>query len=72
MKAAEFAKSHACDPDWIAAMGDSDVVVLSAGQRGTISGFSATVKRHYRNGMYEISVPGGTGCFSASDFVTEN
>jgi len=72
MQAAEFAKTHQCDPDWIAAMGVRDVLAFNVGQRGTYSGFSATVLRHYRNGMYEVRVPGGVACISGSDFVPAN
>lgn len=70
MNAAEFAKTNRCDADWIAAMGSKDVRVLTAGQRGTYSGFGASVVRHYCNGMYEVRVPGGTACISASEFIS--
>lgn len=71
MPAVEFAKSHSCDPDWVQAMADQgrEAVVLSPGQRGTYSGFAATVVRHYANGMYEVRVPGGVTCISGESFV---
>lgn len=71
MTAAEFAKTHSTDPDWVALM-DAEgrtPVVLTAGQCGTYSGFPATVVRHDRNGMYEIRVPGGVTCVSGSEFI---
>lgn len=43
--------------------------ILVSGQRGTTSGFPATVLRHYEGSMYEVRVPGGVCCISASDFV---
>lgn len=72
MKAAEFAKSNKCDYDWVVAMGDSEVSVLSAGQKGKTSGFDATVLRHYRNSMYEVRTAGGVSCISSSDFMQDN
>ena len=66
--AADFAKTHACDPDWVQAMGNKDVLLLESGTTGTYEGFEATVLRHYHNGMYEISLPGGAACVSGSEF----
>lgn len=71
MKVAEFSKTHSCDPDWVAAMGEKELNILAPGQNGTYAGYPATVIRHYHNGMYEIRVPGGTTCVSASDFVPQ-
>lgn len=44
---------------------------LAPGQRGTTSGFSATVLRHYAGSMYEVRVPGGVCCIDASEFVPQ-
>ena len=44
-------------------------IVLQPGQRGTYAGFAAAVVRHYDGNMYEIRVPGGLVCVSASDFI---
>lgn len=69
--AAEFAKTHPHDADWVKAMEDAGLqpAVLSDGQRGTYSGFPATVVRHYRNDMYEIRVPGGVVCVDGRHFI---
>ena len=69
MTAQEFAKTNQTDADWVAAMGDRQITALATGQRGTYSGFSATVIRHYHNGMYEIRVPGGPICVCCTAFV---
>lgn len=71
MNATEFAKTHDCDADWIAAMGTTEVIALRRGQRGTYSGFPASVVRHDVNGMYEIRVPGGVTCVDGRYFVAE-
>ncbi len=71
MKATEFAKTHSCDPDWIAIMGQAEIQLLKPGQTGTYVGLPATVARHYHNGMYEIHVPGGLTCVSGSEFVAD-
>lgn len=71
VSAEEFAKTHSCDADWIAAMGDKKVPVLLEGLEGTVSGHEATVLRHYSNGMYEVRTAGGVSCISASDFKFE-
>jgi hypothetical protein len=42
---------------------------LTPGQRGTYSGFPATIIRHYSGNMYEIRLPGGLICTDASYFV---
>lgn len=44
-------------------------IILRPGQRGTYSGFAATVVRHYEGNMYEIRVPGGLTCVDAGDFI---
>jgi hypothetical protein len=51
--------------------GKSSLTHLHPGQRGTTSGFPATVIRHYSDGMYEVRVPGGVTCIPASDFIPE-
>jgi hypothetical protein len=71
VSAAEFAKTHTCSPDWIAAVGQNLVPVLTTGQRGTTSGYEASVVRHYSDGMYEVRVPGGVTCISWQDFDFE-
>lgn len=71
MNASEFAKLYHADADWIVAMGANQITPLEPGQRGTYSGFPATVLRHYHNGMYEISVPGGVICVSFDDFIPQ-
>lgn len=68
VSAAEFAKNHRCDSDWIAAMGDKLVPVLYAGLSGTSSGYEATILQHYSNGMYEVRLPGGVACISGGAF----
>lgn len=67
----EFSKTHATDRDWVAIMAAEgrEPIVLTPGQAGTCHGFPATVVSHYHNGMYEIRVPGGVTCVSASDFT---
>lgn len=72
VSASEFAKTHGCDPDWIAAMGDRKVLVLQPGQRGTYSGFEATILSHYWNGMYNVAVPGGRTCVSGTEFIPDD
>ncbi len=74
MNAKEFAKTHSTDNDWVDAMVNHglDCVVLTPGQKGTYAGFKATVIRHYRNGMYEMRVPGGVSCVDGRDFEPEN
>ncbi len=42
---------------------------LYPGQKGTTSGFPATVIRHYEGSMYEVRVPGGLVCIDKSDFI---
>lgn len=68
VSAVEFAKTHACDPDWLSAMGSNTVPIFKQGQRGTTSGFAATVVRHTADGMYEVRVPGGVKCISWQEF----
>lgn len=46
-------------------------IVLQPGQTGTYSGYRATVLRHYDGNMYEIRVPGGVVCVTASDFIPD-
>lgn len=69
MKAKEFSESNACDKDWVEEMGDLEVINLSIGQKGSWSGFPATVLRHYRNGMYEVKTAGGTSVIDAKHFI---
>lgn len=45
------------------------LTVLTPGQHGTYAGFPAVVVRHYDGSMYEIRLPGGVACVTASDFV---
>jgi hypothetical protein len=71
MNAADFAKTHKCDADWIVAMGDREVKALRPGQAGTTSGFRATVIGHSINGMFDVRVPGGVCCISESDFTPD-
>ena len=71
VSASQFARSHKCDPEWVAAMGNSMVPVLCSGLVGKTSGYSATVLQHYVNGMYEVRVPGGVTCISWQDFEFE-
>lgn len=68
VSAAEFAKSHRCDSDWVSAMGNRLVPVLYAGLSGTTSGYEATILGHYSNGMYDVRLPGGVKCIGASEF----
>lgn len=42
---------------------------LYPGQKGTTSGFPATVVRQYHGSMYEVRVPGGLVCIDQSDFI---
>ncbi len=42
---------------------------LERGQRGTYSGFAATIIRHYDGNMYEIRLPGGVACVDVTHFV---
>jgi len=74
MKAAEFAKTHRTDADWVASMDQRGLepVVLFPGQRGTYSGFSVTVLRHYHNGIYEVHLASGAICIDGSYFVPES
>ena len=44
-------------------------IYLTAGQKGSYSGFAATVVRHYSGNMYEVKVPGGLTVIDAADFV---
>jgi hypothetical protein len=44
---------------------------LTPGQRGTTSGFPATVLRRYDGSMYEVRVPGGVVCIDVADFVPD-
>lgn len=71
MNTAEFARTHAHDADWVKAMEDAGMhpAVLTPCQKGTYSGFPASVVRHYRNDMYEIRVPGGVVCVDGKDFI---
>ena len=69
MKASEFAKTNKCDADWVAAMGDNEVVALTVGQRGTYSGYEAVVQKHYHNGMYDIRTRSGSACICGRDFI---
>jgi hypothetical protein len=73
MTLAQFAQTHATDSDWLAHMRTTgrSPIVLNPGQRGTYSGFPATVLRHYCNSMYVIRVPGGETCVSATDFAPD-
>lgn len=69
MNAKEFSKSNQCDADWVEAMGDAEVRILSAGQKGKVGGFDAVVVSHYRNGMYNVKTAGGVSCVPANDFL---
>jgi hypothetical protein len=60
--AAEFAKSHATDPDWVAAMGSQTITPWKQGDAVKYSGYEAAIIRHYHNGMFEIRLPGGVAC----------
>ena len=71
MRAAEFARVYGADPDWVRVMGARDVVPLQPGQRGTYSGLPMTILRHYRNGMYEVRLPGGEACIDGSSVVPD-
>ena len=71
ISAQEFARTHSCDQDWLALMAGEQVPTWKPGQRGTYSGFPATIRRHYQNGMWEVRVPGGEVCISASNFIPE-
>jgi hypothetical protein len=44
-------------------------IILAPGTRGTFSGFSASIVRHYDGNMYEIRVPGGVICADVSGFI---
>jgi hypothetical protein len=66
----EFARTHQCDENWVRMMvaGRHQAIVLTPGQRGTTSNFECTVIGHFRNGMYDVRVPGGQICISALEF----
>lgn len=49
--------------------GSTRTIVLLPGQRGTMSGYEATVLRHYSGDMYEFRLPGGVACTDACDFI---
>lgn len=68
MNAQTFSKTNQCDADWVVAMGNNKVRVLTVGQSGTVDGYPAKVLRHYRNGMYEIKTQGGVSCIDAKYF----
>lgn len=57
---AEKAKGRRVEPD-----------ALAPGQKGTTSGYPATVLSECCPGMYEVRVPGGVTCISARDFVPD-
>jgi hypothetical protein len=65
--AAEFAKSHATDPDWVAAMGDQTITPWQQGDAVTYSGFHGAIIRHYYNGMFEVRLTGGVACVGHHD-----
>ena len=44
-------------------------IFLNPGDKGTYSGFPATIVRHYSGNMYEIRVPGGLTCVDVSYFI---
>lgn len=68
LSAQEFSCRFPCDTDWIAAMGPRSVPVYEIGQTGSYAGFPATIREHYRNGMWAISLPGGVSCISGLEF----
>jgi hypothetical protein len=71
MKAIEFAKSHDCDKDWIDAMGDREINDLPRGTKVIYSGYQATVKRHYVNGLFEIMLDSGLTTASYSELTQQ-
>jgi hypothetical protein len=44
---------------------------LKQGDKGTYSGFPATIVRHYSGNMFEIRTPGGVACVDAYYFIQE-
>ncbi len=67
--AAEFAKTHQCDADFVRDMGNNLVHVFQPGEKCTYSGFDATVKEHCFNGMYNICLDRGGACVSGSYLI---
>jgi hypothetical protein len=67
LTASEFAKSYPTDADWVAAMGEEKITVWKNGDKITSSGFLGTVVSHYRNGMFEIRLPGGVVCVAHTE-----
>lgn len=47
-------------------------IILIPGQKGTTSGFKATVVRHYFENMYEVQLRSGLKCIDASEFIPED
>jgi len=60
INAAEFAKSHKTDSDWVRAMGSNQITPWAKGDKITANGYAGSVVDHYRNGMFTVRLPGGT------------
>jgi hypothetical protein len=65
--AAEFAKSHNVDSDWVTAMNGKLITLWERGDQIQYSGFQGSIVRHYHNGMFEIRLASGIACVDHSD-----